>query len=124
MIATCPHCQSGFYIASDLAGKVIACSKCKKQVRAPERRGSGPPEQHNDGIPVANLAETRIEVEERLKTETEARFDTEKQLRDASEARTRAEEQSKADSRARQDAETRLKIEVGARASMEAKLLT
>jgi predicted Zn finger-like uncharacterized protein len=126
MIATCPHCQSGFYIASDLAGKVVTCSKCKKQVRAPERRGpgSGPPEEHNDGIPMARPAETRAEVEERLKSETEARFDTEKHLKDVLEARTRAEEQSKVDSQARQEAEARLKIEVQARAAMEAKLLT
>jgi predicted Zn finger-like uncharacterized protein len=126
MIATCPHCQSGFYIASDLAGKVVACSKCKKQVRAPERRGPGspPPEEHNDGIPMARPAETRSEVEERLKSETETRFDTEKHLKEVLEAKTRAEEQSKIDAQARQEAEARLKIEVQARAAIEAKLLT
>jgi predicted Zn finger-like uncharacterized protein len=124
MIATCPHCQSGFYIASDLAGKVITCSKCKKQVRAPDRRGAGPSGQPNDGIPFANIAETRVEVEERLKSESEARFDTEKQLKEVIEAKVRADEQSKVDSQARQEAEARLKVEVGARAAMEARLLT
>ena len=124
MIATCPHCQSGFYIASDLAGKVVTCSKCKMQVRAPERRGAGPPEQHNDGIRMATLAETRSEVEERLKSESESKFNIEKRLKDALVAMAKAEEQSKVDLQARQETEARLKIEFQARTAIEAKLLT
>ena len=82
MIATCPYCQSGFYIASDLAGKVVACSKCKKQVRVPDRRGAGAglPQQADGGIPAAIPADTRVEVEERLKAETEGRFEAEKKF--------------------------------------------
>ena len=126
MIATCPHCQSGFYIASELAGAVVTCSKCKKQVRAPDRRGCapGPLSEANDGIPVAMLAETRAEAEEHLKNETEARFELEKKIKDSLEAKAKAEFQAKIDAQARQEAEERLKQEVSARAAIEAKLLT
>lgn len=126
MIATCPHCQSGFYIASDLAGTVVTCSKCKKQVRAPDRRGHapGPLSGANDGIPVAMLAETRAEAEEHLKNETEARFELEKKIKDSLDAKAKAEFQAKIDTQARQEAEERLKQEVSTRAAIEAKLLT
>ncbi|MFH1369666.1 MAG: MJ0042-type zinc finger domain-containing protein [Planctomycetota bacterium] len=111
MIATCPHCQSGFYITPDLAGKVINCSKCKKQVRAPDRRAGGlssqaPP---GDGIPMAIVAETRGEVEERLKIETEAKQEAEKNLKQALEAKALAEEKAKAESQARAELEEKLK---------------
>ena len=126
MIATCPHCQSGFYISSEMAGAVVNCSKCKKQVRAPDRRGCapGPLSQANDGIPIAKLAETRAEAEEHLKSETEARFELEKKIKDVLEARTKAEFQAKIDAQARQEAEERLKQEVSVKAAIEAKLLT
>ncbi len=126
MIATCPHCQSGFYIASDLAGAVVTCSKCKKQVRAPNRRGCapGPLSGASDGIPVAMLAETRAEAEEHLKNETEVRFELEKKIKDSLDAKAKAEFQTKIDAQARQEAEERLKQEVSARAAIEAKLLT
>ena len=126
MIATCPHCQSGFYIASDLAGAVVTCSKCKKQVRAPDRRGRapGPLSVADDGIPVAILAETRAEAEEHLKNETEARFELEKKIKDSLDAKAKAEFQAKIDAQARQEAEERLKQEVSTRAVIEAKLLT
>ena len=126
MIATCPHCQSGFYISSEMAGAVIKCSKCKKEVRAPDRRGCapGPLSQADDGIPAAVLAETRAEAEEHLKNETEARFELEKKIKDALDAKTKAELQAKIDSQARQEAEERLKQEVMARAAIEAKFLT
>jgi predicted Zn finger-like uncharacterized protein len=84
MIATCPHCQSGFYISPDMAGNVINCSKCKKQVRAPDRRARGLPSSNAppaDGIPMAIIAETKAEVEERLKNETEAKHELEQRLR-------------------------------------------
>ncbi len=112
MIATCPHCQSGFYISSEMAGMVLNCSKCKKQVRAPDRRGCAPGPLSDDGIPAAILAETRAEAEEHLKNETEARFELEKKIKDALDARTKAELQAKIDSQARQEAEERLKQEV------------
>ncbi|MGA2069746.1 MAG: MJ0042-type zinc finger domain-containing protein [Sedimentisphaerales bacterium] len=126
MIATCPHCQSGFYISSEMAGTVIKCSKCKKEVRAPDRRGcaAGPLTVPNDGIPMAILAETRAEAEEHLKNETEARFELEKQIKSSLDAKAKAEFQAKIDVQARQEAEERLKREVGARAAIEAKLLT
>jgi predicted Zn finger-like uncharacterized protein len=126
MIATCPHCQSGFYIASDLAGAVVKCSKCKKEVRAPDRRGCapGPLSQPNDGIPMAILAETRAEAEEHLKNETEARFELEKKIKEALEAKTKAELQAKTDAQAKQEAEERLKQEISARAAIEAKSST
>ena len=126
MIATCPHCQSGFYISSEMAGAVVKCSKCKKEVRAPDRRGCapGPLSTPDDGIPIAKLAETRVEAEEHLKNETEARFELEKKIKDALDARTKAELQVKLDSQARQEAEERLKQEVSARATIEAKLFT
>ena len=126
MIATCPHCQSGFYISSEMAGAVIKCSKCKKEVRAPDRRGCapGPLSQADDGIPVAKLAETRVEAEEHLKNETEARFELEKKIKDALDAKAKAEFQAKIDAQAKQDAEERLHKEVSARAAIEAKLLT
>jgi hypothetical protein len=83
MIATCPLCQNGFYISPDLAGNLVNCSKCKKQLRAPDRRARGlssePPP--NDGIPIALIAETRAEVEERLKNETETRHELEDRLK-------------------------------------------
>ena len=65
MIATCPHCRSGFYITPELAGKTTKCSKCKEQVRVPDRRSdtSSSSETPSDGIPFAILAETREEVE-------------------------------------------------------------
>jgi predicted Zn finger-like uncharacterized protein len=126
MIAICPHCQSGFYISSELAGAVIKCSKCKKEARAPDRRGCapGPLSQADDGIPVAKLAETRVETEEHLKNETEARFELEKQIKSSLDAKAKAEFQAKIDAQARQEAEERLKQEVSARATIEAKLLT
>ena len=114
MIATCPHCQSGFYIASELAGAVVTCSKCKKQVRAPDRRNRAPglSSETNDGIPVAMPAETRAEAEEHLKNETEARFELEKKIKDSLDATAKAEFQAKIDAQARQEAEERLKQEV------------
>ncbi|MGD0571435.1 MAG: MJ0042-type zinc finger domain-containing protein [Sedimentisphaerales bacterium] len=126
MIATCPHCQNGFYIASELAGTVVNCSKCKKQVRAPDRRGCAPGllSQANDGIPVAILAETRAEAEEHIKNETEARFELEKKIKDSLDAKAKAEFQAKIDAQARQEAQERLKQEVSTRAAIEAKLLT
>ena len=126
MIATCPHCQNGFYISPDLAGNVVTCSKCKKQVRAPDRRlrGDSAPEAHNDGIPMVILAETRAEAEERLKAETEARIEAEKKLKEALEAKARAEEQAKVDSQSRAEAEERLKTEVQLRSAVEAQLST
>ena len=124
MIATCPHCQSGFYISSEMAGAVIKCSKCKKEVRAPDRRGCVPGPLADDGIPAAVLAETRAEAEEHLKNETEARFELEKKIKDALDARTKAELQAKIDAQARQEAEERLKQEISARATIEAKLST
>jgi hypothetical protein len=75
-----------------LAGQVIACSKCKKQVRAPDRRGKGAPPLPDDGIPMAALAETRAETEERLKNETEVRVETEKKLDEATEARIKSDQ--------------------------------
>ena len=124
MIATCPHCQSGFYISSEMAGTVVNCSKCKKQVRAPDRRGCAPGPFADDGIPAAILAETRAEAEEHLKSETEARFELEKQIKSSLDAKAKAEFQAKIDAQARQEAEERLKQEVMARAAIEAKLLT
>jgi len=117
MIATCPHCQNGFYIGPDLAGNVVTCSKCKKQVRAPDRRlrGDTAPEVPSDGIPMAILAETRAEAEERLKTETEARIEVEKRLKEAIEAKSKAEEAVLAERRAREELEARLKAEAEAR---------
>jgi predicted Zn finger-like uncharacterized protein len=124
MIATCPHCQSGFYISSEMAGAVIKCSKCKKEVRAPDRRGCVPGPLTDDGIPAALLAETRAETEEHLKNETEARFELEKQIKSHLEAKTKAELQAQIDARARQEAEERLQKEISARAEIEARLLT
>lgn len=126
MIAICPHCQSGFYISSEMAGAVVICSKCKKQVRAPDRRtrASDSLSEANNGIPVATLAENRAEVEEHLKGETEARFELEKKIKDSLDAKAKAELQAKIDAQARQEAEERLKQEVSARAAIEAKLLT
>ncbi len=124
MIATCPHCNSGFYISSEMAGSVIKCSKCKKEVRAPDRRGCVPGPLADDGIPAAVLAETRAEAEEHLKNETEVRFELEKQVKSSLDAKAKAEFQAKIDSQARQEAEERLKQEVSARAAIEAKLLT
>ncbi|MBN2019044.1 MAG: hypothetical protein JW749_02330 [Sedimentisphaerales bacterium] len=108
MIATCPHCQSGFYISPDLAGNVINCSKCKKQVRAPDRRARGlsssepPPD---DGIPVAIIAETRAEVEERLKTETEAKRELEQRFQKEEQALAEIQAQLAKETEARRKAE-------------------
>jgi predicted Zn finger-like uncharacterized protein len=126
MIANCPHCQSGFYISSEMAGSVVKCSKCKKEVRAPDRRGCapGPLTVPSDGIPFAVLAETRAEAEEHLKNETEARFELEKKIKDALDARAKAEAQAKIDAQAKQEAEERLQKEVSARAAIEAKFST
>jgi predicted Zn finger-like uncharacterized protein len=126
MIATCPHCQSGFYISSEMAGSVVKCSKCKKEVRAPDRRGCapGPLTVANDGVPLAIVAETRAEAEEHLKNETEARFELEKKIKDAMDARAKAEMQAKIDAQAKQEAEERLQKEVAARAAIEAKFAT
>jgi predicted Zn finger-like uncharacterized protein len=126
MIATCPHCQSGFYISSEMAGAVIKCSKCKKEVRAPDRRGCapGPLTAHDDGIPIAIVAETRAEAEEHLKNETEARFELEKKIKDSMDAKIKAEMQAKIDAEAKQQSEERLKQEVTARAAIEAKFST
>ncbi len=124
MIATCPHCQSGFYLSSEMAGSVVKCSKCKKEVRAPDRRGCVPGPLADDGIPAAILAETRAEAEEHLKNETEARFELEKQIKSSLEAKTKAEFQAKIDAQARHEAEERLQKEVSARAAIEAKLST
>ncbi len=129
MIATCPHCQSGFYITPELAGKVINCSKCKKQVRAPDRRGGGPQAPSSDGIPTAIVEETRGEIEERLKTETEARQEAEKNLKQALEEKARAEEQAKTEAQAKTELEEKLKqtgngagTDTNALAEIEAKL--
>jgi predicted Zn finger-like uncharacterized protein len=124
MIATCPHCQSGFYLSSEMAGTVVKCSKCKKEVRAPDRRGCVPGPLSDDGIPAAILAETRAEAEEHLKNETEARFELEKKIKDALEAKAKAELQAQIDAQARHEAEERLQKEVSARAAIEAKLST
>jgi hypothetical protein len=109
-----------------MAGSVIKCSKCKKEVRAPDRRGCapGPLSGADDGIPVAKLAETRAEAEEHLKNETEARFELEKQIKSSLDAKAKAEYQANIDSQARREAEEQLKQEVMARAALEAKLLT
>ncbi len=113
MIASCPHCQSGFYIAPDLAGKVINCSKCKKQVRAPDRRSGlpsqGPPA---DGIPYALLTETRGEIEERLKNETEAKLEIEKKLKQVLEEKALAEEKAKAEAQVRAELEAKLEAAI------------
>jgi hypothetical protein len=97
MIATCPHCKNGFYIVPDMAGEVVTCSKCKKKVRAPDRRGpsAGPPTHPNDGIPDAILEETRAELEERLKNEEEARVEAQQKLAEIEQAKVKAEELSK-----------------------------
>jgi predicted Zn finger-like uncharacterized protein len=124
MIATCPHCQSGFYLSPEMAGGVVKCSKCKKEVRAPDRRGCVPGPLSDDGIPAAILAETRAEAEEHLKNETEARFELEKKIKDSLDVRAKAELQAKLDAQARHDAEERLKQEVSARAAIEAKFST
>ena len=124
MIATCPHCQSGFYLSPEAAGSVVKCSKCKKEVRAPDRRGCVPGPLSDDGIPAAILAETRAEAEEHLKNETEARFELEKKIKDSLDVRAKAELQAKLDAQARHDAEERLKQEVSARAAIEAKFST
>ena len=115
MIATCPHCQSGFYISPDLAGNIINCSKCKKQVRAPDRRSrelssDAPP---SDGIPFASVAETKVEVEERLKNETE--------IKNGLEARLKQEQQRLAELQAQlsKETEARKKAEVTARTFAE-----
>jgi hypothetical protein len=36
MIALCPHCDNEFYVPVELGGTNVKCSKCKKQVQAPE----------------------------------------------------------------------------------------
>jgi hypothetical protein len=97
MIATCPHCKNGFYIVPDMAGEVVTCSKCKKKVRAPDRRGPSisPPKHPDDGIPSAILEETREELEERLKNETESRLEAETKLSEIEKAKVQAEELSK-----------------------------
>ena len=97
MIATCPHCKNGFYIVPDMAGEVVTCSKCKKKVRAPDRRGpsAGPPTHPDDGIPSATLEETRAELEERLKNETETRLEAETKLSEIEKAKVQAENLSK-----------------------------
>jgi predicted Zn finger-like uncharacterized protein len=123
MIATCPHCQSGFYIVPDLAGQVITCSKCKKQVRAPDRRGIITPA-HNDGIPMALLAETRAEIEERLKLEGEARIEAEKKLNDATETRIKAEQLVQELSQGKAQLEAALKETVAAKQDLIERLNT
>lgn len=97
MIATCPHCKNGFYIVPDMAGEVITCSKCKKKVRAPDRRGpsANAPKHPDDGIPSALLEETRAEMEERLKNEEEARIAAEHKLAEIEQAKVKAEELSR-----------------------------
>jgi predicted Zn finger-like uncharacterized protein len=121
MIATCPHCQNGFYISPDLAGNVVTCSKCKKQVRTPDRRlrGDSAQEIPSDGIPMAILAESKAEVEERLKTETEARAEAEKKLKESLEAKTRAEELAESESQAKTRIEQLMQAEVEARVKAE-----
>jgi len=118
MIATCPHCQSGFYIIPDMAGQVMTCSKCKKQVRAPDRRGKGAPPLPDDGIPMANLAETRAETEERLKNETEARLEVEKKLNEETEARIKSEQLANELAEAKTQLEERLKETTEAKAAL------
>ena len=107
MIATCPYCQSGFYISPELAGNVINCSKCKKQVRAPDRRARGltgePPP--GDGIPIAIVAETRAEVEERLKNETESKHEVEQRLKQEQHTLSELQEQLAKETQARKKAE-------------------
>jgi hypothetical protein len=97
MIATCPHCKNGFYIVPDMAGEVVTCSKCKKKVRAPDRRGQGgnAPKPPDDGIPIAIIEETREEIEERLKIEAEARVTAETRLAEIEEAKVKAEDLSR-----------------------------
>ena len=36
MIASCPYCDNQFYVPVDLGGNIVKCSKCKKEVQAPE----------------------------------------------------------------------------------------
>lgn len=36
MIASCPHCDNQFYVSVDLSGNMVECSRCKKEVQAPE----------------------------------------------------------------------------------------
>jgi chemotaxis protein histidine kinase CheA len=80
-----------------MAGEVINCSKCKKKVRAPDRRvkSANAPPLPNDGIPIATMEETRAELEERLKLEEESRIEAERKLTDIDGARIKAEELSK-----------------------------
>jgi hypothetical protein len=80
-----------------MAGEVVTCSKCKKKVRAPDRRvkGFAAPKQTDDGIPVAAIEETRSEMEGRLKNEEEARIDAERKLIEIEGAKAQAEELSR-----------------------------
>lgn len=36
MIASCPYCDNQFYVPVDLGGNIVKCSRCKKEVQAPE----------------------------------------------------------------------------------------
>ncbi len=121
MIATCPHCSSGFYISSETAGNVIKCSKCKKEVRAPDRRGCAPGAltAPDDGIPFAILAETKAEAEEHLKNETEARLELEKKIKDALDGRTKAEALALTAKQEKERIEVKINGEIDARLKAE-----
>lgn len=107
MIATCPHCQSGFYISPDLAGNILNCSKCKKQVRAPDRRARGLTDQPPpaDGIPIAIVADTRAEIEERLKNEVETKHELEQRLQKELKTLSQLQEQLSKEIQAKNKAE-------------------
>jgi hypothetical protein len=126
MIATCPHCKNGFYIVPDMAGEVVTCSKCKKKVRAPDRRvkGFAAPKQADDGIPVAAIEETREEMEERLKIEAEARMEAETKLAEVEGAKVKAEELSRQQGEKLAQLEKELKELAGAKASLVERLKT
>ncbi len=114
MIADCPHCRHGFYITSDMVGKVVTCSRCNKQVRAPDRRGGisadNPPD---DGIPVAIVAETKAELEERLKVATEEKHELAEKLKAEIQVKAELEEKLKTqpESNAKDEEQLRAELE-------------
>lgn len=149
MIATCPYCQNGFYFSSDLAGKMVTCSRCNKQMRAPDRRSGSPPAEAPapsspaSKEPTAIVVETRADFEERLKVEAEARNELEKKLKLEADARAKleqamkeltqakaqaeqkiapVEEQIRSETAAKARAEERLAAEMGARREAEERI--
>lgn len=126
MIATCPYCKNGFYIVPDMAGEVVTCSKCKKKVRAPDRRmkPANAPKIPEDGILSATLEETRVELEERLKNEAEARSEAEGKLAGIDVARIKAEELARQQGEKLAQLEKELKELTEAKASLMERLKT